>query len=102
MSKITEKLKALYNKIVREQASPEYIARGWAIGVLGVHMPVRASASVFNPDVFHFKGQQDWSNYWDSHYKSFHNFFDIPCSMLCGVLNHGKASELCGDKKSHG
>ena len=28
-----KKLISLYSKIVREKASPEYIARGWAIGM---------------------------------------------------------------------
>lgn len=33
MKKLTRKLFLLYLKIVREKASPEYIARGWAIGM---------------------------------------------------------------------
>ena len=49
----------LYAKMVREKASPEYIARGWAIGMFcGCAIPFGFQLPVSIPAAFVFKGSK--------------------------------------------
>ncbi len=50
---------ALYGKIVREKAPPEYIARGWAIGMFcGCFIPFGIQLMVSIPAAFILKGSK--------------------------------------------
>ena len=56
---IKRKLYRLYNKIVREKAAPEYIARGWAIGMFyGCFIPFGFQLILSIPSAFLLKGSK--------------------------------------------
>jgi len=56
---IREKIRVLYVKMIREKASPEYIARGWAIGMFwGLAMPLGAQLIFSIPCSFLFRGSK--------------------------------------------
>ena len=49
----------LYSKIVREKASPEYIARGWAIGMFyGCFAPMGTQLLLSIPTAFLLRGSK--------------------------------------------
>lgn len=59
MGKVREKLNAFYNRIVGEQATPEYIARGWAIGMFwGCICPFGLQLIFSIPTSFLLKGSK--------------------------------------------
>ena len=59
MGLFKEKLKNFYNKIVGEQASAEYIARGWAIGMFwGCICPFGFQLLCSIPSSFLLKGSK--------------------------------------------
>ena len=59
MSWIKKLLSRLHEKIVREKAPPEYIARGWAIGVfMGFSIPFGLQLFVSIPVSFVLKGSK--------------------------------------------
>ena len=59
ISWIKRKTYRLYNKIVREKASPEYIARGWAIGMFyGCLVPFGFQLILSIPSAFLLKGSK--------------------------------------------
>ncbi len=56
---IRKSFRMLYLKIVREKASPEYIARGWAIGMFyGCLMPFGAQLICSIPTAFLLRGSK--------------------------------------------
>ncbi len=56
---LRRKLQLLYIKIVREKASPEYIARGWAIGMFfGCISPFGFQLILSIPTAFFMKGSK--------------------------------------------
>ena len=56
---IREKTRRLYFKMVREKASPEYIARGWTIGMFwGLAAPLGVQLIFSIPCAFLFKGSK--------------------------------------------
>ena len=56
---ISRQSKLLYYKIVREKASPEYIARGWAIGMFyGCFIPFGVQLVCSIPTAFWLKGSK--------------------------------------------
>jgi len=58
-SYIREKTRRLYFKMVREKAPPEYIARGWAIGMFwGLASPLGLQLIFSIPCAFLFKGSK--------------------------------------------
>jgi uncharacterized protein (DUF2062 family) len=58
-SSIRDKIRFLYFKMVREKASPEYIARGWAIGMFwGLAAPLGAQLFFSIPCAFLLKGSK--------------------------------------------
>ncbi|MCQ2388150.1 MAG: DUF2062 domain-containing protein [Kiritimatiellae bacterium] len=59
MSWIREKVRALYFKIVREKASPQFIAKGWAIGMcVGCAIPFGVQICISLPTAFLLKGSK--------------------------------------------
>jgi len=59
ISYIRDKTRFLYLKMIREKASPEYIARGWAIGMFfGLAAPLGVQLIVSIPFAFLFKGSK--------------------------------------------
>ncbi len=59
MSWLREKAKALYYRIVRERATPEFIARGWAIGMcVGCAIPFGVQICISLPTAFFLKGSK--------------------------------------------
>ena len=58
-SYIRVKAQGLYMKMVREKASPEYIARGWAIGMFwGCFAPIGAQLALSIPSSFLLRGSK--------------------------------------------
>ena len=58
-SYIREKVRRFYFKMVREKAPPEYIARGWAIGMFwGLASPLGMQLVFSIPCAFLFKGSK--------------------------------------------
>lgn len=56
---IKEKCRELYRKIVAENATPEYIARGWAIGMFyGCFLPFGTQLFFSIPTAFILKGSK--------------------------------------------
>ncbi len=56
---IKRKTAALYSRIVREKASPEYIAKGWAIGMFyGCMIPFGFQLACSIPTAFLLKGSK--------------------------------------------
>ena len=91
MSKITEKLKALYNKIVREQASPEYIARGWAIGMFwGCICPFGLQLLFSIPTSFILKGSKIGATIGTLITNHFTIFLIYPVQCYVGCLITGR------------
>jgi len=56
---IGEKIRGLYAKMIREKAPPEYIARGWAIGMFfGCFAPIGMQLTFSIPCSFLLKGSK--------------------------------------------
>ena len=56
---LNKQLKLLYYKIVREKATPEYVARGWAIGMFyGCFIPFGLQLVCSIPTAFILKGSK--------------------------------------------
>lgn len=56
---VRERIRWLYNKMVREKASPEYVARGWAIGMFwGCFAPLGTQLACSIPCAFLFRGSK--------------------------------------------
>ncbi len=59
MSWIKEKYQSLYYRIVREKASPQFIAKGWAIGMcVGCAIPFGVQICISVPAAFLLKGSK--------------------------------------------
>lgn len=57
--KLSDRIKVLYKKIVSEEASPEFIARGWAIGMFyGCLIPFGLQLILSIPTAFILKGSK--------------------------------------------
>ena len=57
--KLSDRIKILYKKIVSEEASPEFIARGWAIGMFyGCLIPFGLQLMLSIPTAFILKGSK--------------------------------------------
>ena len=55
--KLSDRIKVLYKKIVSEEASPEFIARGWAIGMFyGCLIPFGLQLILSIPNAFILNG----------------------------------------------
>ena len=101
MSKITEKLKLLYNKIVREQASPEYIARGWAIGMFwGCICPFGLQLLFSIPTSFILKGSKIGATIGTLITNHFTIFLIYPVQCYVGCLITGRPLSYAAIKKA--
>ena len=57
--KLKDRIKEFYKKIVGEDASPEFIARGWAIGMFyGCLIPFGLQLILSIPTAFFLKGSK--------------------------------------------
>ena len=77
----------LYNRIVREKASPEYIARGWAIGMFyGCLIPFGFQLICSIPTAFLLKGSKIGATFGTLITNHFTIFIIYPVQCLVG--NH--------------
>ena len=91
MGKIREKFRELYNKIVGEQATPEYIARGWAIGMLwGCICPFGFQLLFSIPTSFLLKGSKIGATLGTLITNHFTIFLIYPLQCYVGCLLMGK------------
>ena len=78
---------ALYNRIVKEKASPEYIARGWAIGMFyGCMIPFGFQLICSIPTAFVLKGSKIGATFGTLLTNHFTIFIIYPIQCLVG--NH--------------
>ena len=91
MGKIREKFRELYNKIVGEQATPEYIARGWAIGMFwGCICPFGFQLLFSRPTSFLLKGSKIGATLGTLITNHFTIFLIYPLQCYVGCLLMGK------------
>ncbi len=91
MRKIREKFRELYNKIVGEQATPEYIARGWAIGMFwGCICPFGFQLLFSIPTSFLLKGSKIGATLGTLITNHFTIFLIYPLQCYVGCLLMGK------------
>ena len=91
MGKVREKLIAFYNRIVGEQATPEYIARGWAIGMFwGCICPFGLQLIFSIPTSFLLKGSKIGATVGTFITNHFTVFLIYPLQTYAGCLITGK------------
>lgn len=91
MRKIREKFRELNNKIVGEQATPEYIARGWAIGMFwGCICPFGFQLLFSIPTSFLLKGSKIGATLGTLITNHFTIFLIYPLQCYVGCLLMGK------------
>ena len=85
----------LYAKIVREKASPEYIARGWAIGMFyGCLIPFGFQLLCSIPTAFLWKGSKIGATVGTLITNHFSVFIIYPAQCYAGLLLMGKTRSL--------
>ena len=85
----------LYAKIVREKASPEYVARGWAIGMFyGCLIPFGFQLICSIPTAFLLKGSKIGATVGTLISNHFTIFFLYPAQCYVGLLVMGKGRAL--------
>ncbi|MDD3154956.1 MAG: DUF2062 domain-containing protein [Victivallaceae bacterium] len=85
MSYLRRSLRRLYYKVVREKASPEYIARGWAIGMFfGCFSPFGAQLIFSIPCAFLLKGSKIGATFGTLLTNQFTIFFIYPLQCYVG------------------
>ena len=88
---IKKRIVRLYLKIVREKASPEYIARGWAIGMCcGCLIPFGLQLVFSLPAAFILKGSKIGASLGTLITNHFTIFIIYPCQCFVGakILGH--------------
>ena len=89
------KLIRLYAKIVREKASPEYIARGWAIGMFyGCLIPFGFQLLCSIPTAFLLKGSKIGATIGTLITNHFSVFIIYPAQCYVGLLLMGKVRSM--------
>ena len=89
------KLILLYLKIVREKASPEYIARGWAIGMFyGCLIPFGFQLICSIPTAFLLKGSKIGASVGTLITNHFSVFIIYPLQCYAGLLLMGRNRSL--------
>ena len=89
------KLIQLYAKIVREKASPEYIARGWAIGMFyGCLIPFGFQLICSIPTAFLLKGSKIGATVGTLITNHFTIFIIYPLQCYVGALLMGRGRTL--------
>ena len=89
------KLILLYLKIVREKASPEYIARGWAIGMFyGCLIPFGFQLLCSIPTAFLLKGSKIGASVGTLITNHFSVFIIYPLQCYAGLMLMGRNRSL--------
>ena len=89
------KMLQLYAKIVREKASPEYIARGWAIGMFyGCLIPFGFQLLCSIPTAFILKGSKIGATVGTLITNHFTVFIIYPVQCYVGLLLMGKTRSM--------
>ncbi|MBE6392838.1 MAG: DUF2062 domain-containing protein [Lentisphaerae bacterium] len=89
------KMLQLYAKIVREKASPEYIARGWAIGMFyGCLIPFGFQLLCSIPTAFILKGSKIGATIGTLITNHFSVFIIYPVQCYVGLLLMGKTRSM--------
>lgn len=89
------KMILLYLKIVREKASPEYIARGWAIGMFyGCLIPFGFQLICSIPTAFLLKGSKIGASVGTLITNHFSVFIIYPLQCYAGLLLMGRNRSL--------
>lgn len=89
------KMLKLYAKIVREKASPEYIARGWAIGMFyGCLIPFGFQLLCSIPTAFILKGSKIGATVGTLITNHFSVFIIYPVQCYAGLLLMGKTRSM--------
>ena len=89
------KMLQLYAKIVREKASPEYIARGWAIGMFyGCLIPFGFRLLCSIPTAFILKGSKIGATIGTLITNHFSVFIIYPVQCYVGLLLMGKTRSM--------
>ena len=85
----------LYARIVREKASPEYIARGWAIGMFyGCLIPFGFQLLCSIPTAFLLKGSKIGASVGTLITNHFSVFIIYPAQCYVGLLLMGKTRSI--------
>lgn len=86
----------LYLKIVREKAAPEYIARGWAIGMFcGCLIPFGLQLIISLPAAFILKGSKIGASLGTFITNHFTIFIIYPCQCFVGAKLMGYQLTYC-------
>jgi uncharacterized protein (DUF2062 family) len=89
------KMLQLYAKIVREKATPEYIARGWAIGMFyGCLIPFGFQLLCSIPTAFILKGSKIGATVGTFITNHFSVFIIYPIQCYVGLLLMGKTRSM--------
>ena len=89
------KMLQLYAKIVREKATPEYIARGWAIGMFyGCLIPFGFQLLCSIPTAFILKGSKIGATVGTLITNHFSVFIIYPIQCYVGLLLMGKTRSM--------
>ena len=89
------KMLQLYAKIVREKATPEYIARGWAIGMFyGCLIPFGFQLLCSIPTAFVLKGSKIGATVGTLITNHFSVFIIYPVQCYVGLLLMGKTRSM--------
>ncbi len=89
------KMLQLYAKIVREKATPEYIARGWAIGMFyGCLIPFGFQLLCSIPTAFILKGSKIGATIGTLITNHFSVFIIYPVQCYVGLLLMGKTRSM--------
>ena len=92
---LKRKLILLYLKIVREKATPEYIARGWAIGMFyGCLIPFGFQLICSIPTAFLLKGSKIGASVGTLITNHFSVFIIYPLQCYAGLLLMGRTRSL--------
>ena len=106
---VRQKYLALYSKILKEKASPEYIARGWAIGMFyGCLIPFGLQLVCSIPTAFLLKGSKIGATFGTLLTNHFTIFIIYPAQcwvgnkLMGGDLSYAKIEEAMMDVISKG
>ena len=85
--KLSDRIKVLYKKIVSEEASPEFIARGWAIGMFyGCLIPFGLQLILSIPNAFILNGIKVGATIWTFITNHFSIFIIYPLQCYVGSI----------------
>ena len=98
--KLSDRIKILYKKIVSEEASPEFIARGWAIGMFyGCLIPFGLQLILSIPTAFFLKGSKigaTLGTFITNHFTVF-VIYPLQCYVGSIILRNGLSYDIIKD-----